>query len=193
MRRTRKYTERSMLASLTALPTVSARARSDAVEEIPRLRARDRLWAAAARQARRCDRRLRSGETRSGSCGSSRLMRWRRGRRHTDHRGGVQSNHARVTAAAAAKLGLHCILVANGAPPDPPTGNALLERLLGAEARYVAVTRGSGSGHGSRGRRAPPRGPASLRHSDRRLDPARARRHSCTLSPKCSIRSNRQT
>ena len=52
--------------------------------------------------------------------------------------GGVQSNHARVTAAAAAKLGLKCILVANGAAPEHPTGNALLDRLLGADVRYVA-------------------------------------------------------
>ncbi len=52
--------------------------------------------------------------------------------------GGVQSNHARVTAAAAAKLGLHAILVANGTPPKTPTANALLDRLLGAEVRYVA-------------------------------------------------------
>jgi L-cysteate sulfo-lyase len=52
--------------------------------------------------------------------------------------GGVQSNHARVTAAAAAKLGLRCVLVANGAPPPHPTANALLDRLLGAEIRYVA-------------------------------------------------------
>ncbi|HSC29018.1 MAG TPA: D-cysteine desulfhydrase family protein [Vicinamibacterales bacterium] len=51
--------------------------------------------------------------------------------------GGVQSNHARVTAAAAAKLGLHCILVVNGSPPDSPSANALLDRLLGAEMRYV--------------------------------------------------------
>ena len=51
--------------------------------------------------------------------------------------GGVQSNHARVTAAAAAKLGLHCIIVANGEPPARPTANALLDRLLGAEVRYV--------------------------------------------------------
>jgi D-cysteine desulfhydrase family pyridoxal phosphate-dependent enzyme len=51
--------------------------------------------------------------------------------------GGVQSNHARVTAAAAAKLGLHCILVVNGAPPDRPSANALLDKLLGAEMRYV--------------------------------------------------------
>jgi 1-aminocyclopropane-1-carboxylate deaminase/D-cysteine desulfhydrase-like pyridoxal-dependent ACC family enzyme len=51
--------------------------------------------------------------------------------------GGVQSNHARVTAAAAARLGLRCILVANGAQPDRPTANALLSGLLGAEIRYV--------------------------------------------------------
>ncbi len=52
--------------------------------------------------------------------------------------GGVQSNHARVTAAAAAKLGMRCVLVANGSPPPRPTANALLDRLLGAEVRYVA-------------------------------------------------------
>lgn len=51
--------------------------------------------------------------------------------------GGIQSNHARVTAAAAAKLGLHCILVVNGSQPNHPTGNALLDSLLGAEIRYV--------------------------------------------------------
>jgi D-cysteine desulfhydrase family pyridoxal phosphate-dependent enzyme len=52
--------------------------------------------------------------------------------------GGVQSNHARVTAAAAAKLGLRCILVANGPEPPKPTANALLDRLVGAEVRHVA-------------------------------------------------------
>ena len=51
--------------------------------------------------------------------------------------GGVQSNHARVTAAAAAKLGLRSVLVANGARPDRPTANALLAKLLGADIRYV--------------------------------------------------------
>lgn len=51
--------------------------------------------------------------------------------------GGVQSNHARATAAIAAKLGLRCVLIANGAPPARPTANALLDRLLGAEVRYV--------------------------------------------------------
>ncbi len=52
--------------------------------------------------------------------------------------GGVQSNHARVTAAAAARLGMRCVLVANGSPPERLTANALLDRLLGAEVRYVA-------------------------------------------------------
>ena len=52
--------------------------------------------------------------------------------------GGIQSNHARVTAAVAAKLGLRCIRVVNGPAPERPTANALLDRLLGAEVRHVA-------------------------------------------------------
>jgi 1-aminocyclopropane-1-carboxylate deaminase/D-cysteine desulfhydrase-like pyridoxal-dependent ACC family enzyme len=52
--------------------------------------------------------------------------------------GGIQSNHARATAAVAARLGLGCVLVANGTPPAKPTANALLDRLLGAEVRHVA-------------------------------------------------------
>jgi len=51
--------------------------------------------------------------------------------------GGVQSNHARATAAAAAKLGMRAVLVANGAPPARATANALLDALLGAEIVYV--------------------------------------------------------
>jgi L-cysteate sulfo-lyase len=51
--------------------------------------------------------------------------------------GGVQSNHARATAATAARLGVRAVLVANGAPPARPTANALLDALLGAEVVYV--------------------------------------------------------
>lgn len=51
--------------------------------------------------------------------------------------GGLQSNHARATAAAAAKLGLGCVLILNGAPPDHLTGNTLLDRLLGAEIEFI--------------------------------------------------------
>lgn len=52
--------------------------------------------------------------------------------------GGVQSNHARVTAATGAALGLRVILVANGAKPAALTGNARLNALFGADVRYVA-------------------------------------------------------
>lgn len=52
--------------------------------------------------------------------------------------GGVQSNHMRATAATAARLGMRCVLVANGAPPDRPRANALLDSLLGAEVHYVS-------------------------------------------------------
>ena len=53
--------------------------------------------------------------------------------------GGVQSNHARATAAAAAKLGLRAVLVANGEAPGRLTANALLDDLLGAEVVYVPL------------------------------------------------------
>jgi 1-aminocyclopropane-1-carboxylate deaminase/D-cysteine desulfhydrase-like pyridoxal-dependent ACC family enzyme len=52
--------------------------------------------------------------------------------------GGVQSNPARAPAAVAARLGMNCVLVANGTPPAAPTANALLDRLLGAEVRHVS-------------------------------------------------------
>jgi D-cysteine desulfhydrase family pyridoxal phosphate-dependent enzyme len=51
--------------------------------------------------------------------------------------GGVQSNHARVTAAAGAALGLRVHLVLNGEPPREPTGNTRLDLLFGAEIHYV--------------------------------------------------------
>lgn len=51
--------------------------------------------------------------------------------------GGVQSNSARVVAAVAARMGLRCVLVANGTRPGRLTANALLDTLLGAEVHYV--------------------------------------------------------
>lgn len=51
--------------------------------------------------------------------------------------GGPHSNHCRVTAAAAAHLGLGCSLVIDGEPEDPARGNPRLHRLLGA--RIVTV------------------------------------------------------
>ncbi|MFB9234494.1 pyridoxal-phosphate dependent enzyme [Plantactinospora siamensis] len=47
--------------------------------------------------------------------------------------GAPQSNHARLTAAAAARLGLGCILVLTGERPADQRGNLLLDDLAGAE------------------------------------------------------------
>ncbi len=52
--------------------------------------------------------------------------------------GAIQSNHARQTAAAAAQFGLECHLVLRGRPPEIPTGNLLLDHLLGARIHWVA-------------------------------------------------------
>jgi D-cysteine desulfhydrase len=46
--------------------------------------------------------------------------------------GAPQSNHARLTAAAAARLGLHSILVLRGQPPPSFMGNLLLNTVAGA-------------------------------------------------------------
>lgn len=53
--------------------------------------------------------------------------------------GAVQSNHARVTAAAGAVLGMAVILVLSGEEPDPPTGNYLRDQLFGADVRFVST------------------------------------------------------
>jgi len=47
--------------------------------------------------------------------------------------GGRQSNHARMTAAAANRLGLDATLVLAGGQPGRPTGNVVLDLLLGAD------------------------------------------------------------
>ena len=50
--------------------------------------------------------------------------------------GGIQSNHCRLTAAAARKAGLGCHLVLNGQPQEHPTGNLLLDMIYGAQIHY---------------------------------------------------------
>ncbi len=50
--------------------------------------------------------------------------------------GARQSNHARQTAAAAANVGRQCVLVLGGTADQPPQGNHLLDKLLGAEVRW---------------------------------------------------------
>lgn len=55
--------------------------------------------------------------------------------------GATQSNHARMTAAAAVMAGLRSVLVLTARATDPaPEGNLLLDRLFGATVHYVQAT-----------------------------------------------------
>ncbi len=51
--------------------------------------------------------------------------------------GGVQSNHCRATAAAAARLGLACHVVLSGEQPASLSGNTRLDELFGATLHFV--------------------------------------------------------
>jgi D-cysteine desulfhydrase family pyridoxal phosphate-dependent enzyme len=51
--------------------------------------------------------------------------------------GGAQSNFARMTAAAAAQLGLRCHLVLSGREPARFSGNLVLDRLFGATLHFA--------------------------------------------------------
>ena len=53
--------------------------------------------------------------------------------------GGPQSNHARITAAAARRIGLDCHLALGGSPPEARDGNLLLDELLGAHLHFGGV------------------------------------------------------
>jgi len=83
--------------------------------------------------------------------------------------GGIQSNHARATAALGARLGLKTLLLLRTTDPEldvmrvPPTGNLFLDRLFGAEVRLItpaqyrernALMRDAAAELGSKGRRA---------------------------------------
>ena len=50
--------------------------------------------------------------------------------------GGVQSNHTRQTAAAAARCGLRCVVILRGHEPVVWNGNLLLDHLLGAQVVF---------------------------------------------------------
>ena len=55
--------------------------------------------------------------------------------------GGEQSNHCRATALAAAQRGLGCVLllrVPDPSAPPAPAANSLLDRVAGAQIRYVS-------------------------------------------------------
>ena len=51
--------------------------------------------------------------------------------------GGPQSNHVRMTAAAANRLGLDCHVALAGTAPEIPTGNLVLDYVLGAHLHFT--------------------------------------------------------
>lgn len=51
--------------------------------------------------------------------------------------GGVQTNHGRMTMAAAVKFGLKPVLVLTGAKPDYCSGNLILDKILGADIVFL--------------------------------------------------------
>lgn len=52
--------------------------------------------------------------------------------------GGIQSNHARATAAVAARLGMKSHLILNGEEPQLAEGNHFLDLMFGAEITWVS-------------------------------------------------------
>jgi D-cysteine desulfhydrase len=125
-----------MLSRLERLPAVQLASAPSPIEEMPR------LGAALAARPRLL---VKRDDAISFAFGGNKVRKLALVAREALDRGadtlitagGLQSNHARVTAAAAARLGLDCRLVVNGRPPERPTANALLETLCGASIRYV--------------------------------------------------------
>ena len=56
--------------------------------------------------------------------------------------GGPQSNHVRMTAAAANRLGLDCAVVMAGPRPTVSTGNVLLVELFGPQVEWIGLNEG---------------------------------------------------
>src|ERR671913_1243679 len=53
--------------------------------------------------------------------------------------GGPQSNHVRMTAAAANRLGLDCAVVMAGPRPTVSTGNIVLVELFGPQVEWIGL------------------------------------------------------
>lgn len=53
--------------------------------------------------------------------------------------GGIQSNHARATAAVAVKMGMKSCLVLRGSSDTEVDGNLFIDKLLGADVRFVTA------------------------------------------------------
>lgn len=125
------------LATLMSLPSVPLAPNATPVEELPRLR--EALGAGCPRIWMKRDdllsfglggnkvRKMQTVLAEAIEAGADTLVTC----------GGVQSNHARVTAAAGATRGLDVVLVLNGDEPESPTGNLRLDHLFGADVRVV--------------------------------------------------------
>lgn len=59
--------------------------------------------------------------------------------------GSNQSNHGRLTAAAAAKFGMKCAILMDEMPPQRATGSLLIDRVLGAEIYFMDDSSFAGS------------------------------------------------
>ncbi|MFJ1600383.1 D-cysteine desulfhydrase family protein [Streptomyces sp. NPDC088261] len=70
----------------------------------------------------------------------------RQGARTLVTSGAPQSNHARLTAAAAARLGMDAVLVLKGSPPGAVSGNIALDGLLGARIVWAGDVDQAGLG-----------------------------------------------
>jgi D-cysteine desulfhydrase family pyridoxal phosphate-dependent enzyme len=68
----------------------------------------------------------------------------RRGMRKVVTFGGTQSNHARITAAAACKLGLECHLFYFEPRPNAMVGNLLLNQICEANMHFIPIGGGGG-------------------------------------------------
>ena len=51
--------------------------------------------------------------------------------------GGLQTNHGRLTAAAAARYGLKCGIIMDGFPPEKISGNLVLDKMMGADLFFM--------------------------------------------------------
>ena len=127
------------LARLMSLPTVSLAPQPSPVEELTRLPS-----AIGGAQGPRLF--IKRDDLLSFACGGNKVRKMQAVAAEAQASGadtlitcgGVQSNHARVTAAAGAVLGMKVVLVVNGPQQPLPTGNARLDALFGAEVRHVA-------------------------------------------------------
>ena len=157
------------LATLMSMPAIALAPHATPIEEMTRLAAA--LGAASPRLF------IKRDDLLSFGCGGNKVRKIQTvvaeamaaGANALITCGGVQSNHARVTAAAGAALGMKVVLVVNGAAPAQPDGEREARSPVRRRdpARRVARRTCAGDGAGCRG--SSRRGPSSVHRAARRL------------------------